>query len=132
MNDVCIGLTRHKRLHNVYTQADVSWHAPIAHDSADWPHSRHALVTRQPVSMALHVALAQRRMAARRQAVAQGAASSSSSTQPAASSSTYYDAGGAAHAAMPEPLARQLPPPDPREWRVRPRGSVAAEVEIVE
>ena len=50
MNVVCICLTRHKRLHNVYTQADVSWHVPVAHDSADWPHSRHALVTRQPVS----------------------------------------------------------------------------------
>ena len=132
MYNVCIGFIRFMRLHNVYTQADVSWHVPVALDSAEWPHSRHALVTRQPVSMALHVALAQRRAAARREAVAQRAASSSSSTQPAASSSTYHDAGGAAHAPMPEPLARQLPPPDPREWRVRPRGSVAAEVEIVE
>ena len=79
--------------------------------------------------MALHVALAQRRAAAKREEFPQTPGSSSSSTQPAASSSGYHDAGGAP---MPEPLARQLPPPDPRELRVRPQGSVAAEVEIVE
>ena len=81
--------------------------------------------------MALHVALAQRRGAARRQAAAGRAASSSSTTQPAASSSSHFAPGAAAGAAMPEPLARQLPPPDPRTWRVRPRGSVAEEIEIV-
>ena len=51
--------------------------------------------------------------------------------EPAAPSSPYRSPEAAADAAEPEPLARQLPPPDPRQRRERPRGSVAPGVEIV-
>ena len=48
----------------------MSWHMPVSHDRTECPHSRHALVAMQPVSMALPVALVQRRGAARRRATA--------------------------------------------------------------
>ena len=61
------------------------WHLPVAHDHKDSPFTYHALVMRQPVSIALHVALAQRRAAWSRNAATQGVAWSSSTSQGAPS-----------------------------------------------
>ncbi len=76
------------------------WHVPVAHASTEWRRGRHALATRQLVSMALRVALAQRHAPSRRQAAAGAVAPSSSTAHLVAPSSPYRAPGIAADAAM--------------------------------
>ena len=66
-------------------QADVPWHLPVASGCKDSPFTYRALVMRQPVPMALHVALVQRRAAWSRNAATQVVAWTSSASQGAPS-----------------------------------------------
>ena len=112
------------------TQADVPWHLPVVHDRNDSPFTDHALVMRQPVSIALHAALVQRRKAWLRNAATQGVALSSSTSQCAPSSGPDCGPTLAAGAAVQEPLARHdliSLSSESRTGRVRPRISVPDE-----
>ena len=82
------------------------WHLPVVHDRNDSPFTDHALVMRQPVYIALHAALVQRRQAWLRNAATQGVAWSSSTSQGAPSIGADRDPTLAAGVAAQEPRAR--------------------------